>query len=116
MSNKTVSTVSLYEGIKSLIGNDTAYGVGKFMGTGPSTAMRWRDNRNTMDDSYAVKAAEALNLDTGFVLACLAAERAGRMGKPDIMAVWQRIAHAMPHAAMLAISMLCIIPQIKSPV
>lgn len=108
MASPMITTHDLYEGIKSLTGKDSAYAVGKYLGASRVTAGSWRDGRTTMDDAYAIRAAEALNLDPDYVLACLASERAAKGHHLDTADAWARIALRLATAA--SICFLLVIP------
>ena len=99
MTPALVTTQVVYDAIKSLIGKESAYAVAKFLGASSVTAGSWRHGKTTMDDPFAIKAAEALGWDVDVVLASLAAERADRAAKPDTAAAWHRIAVRLSTAA-----------------
>ena len=92
MSSKIIGTIDLYEGVKALTDTGSAYAVAQYLGAARQSGCNWRDGRQTMDDRYAVKAAQALDWDADYVLACLAAERAARADSADAAAVWRHVA------------------------
>lgn len=108
MNAQPITTQDLYNSIKSLIGKDSAYAVGKALGATNQAACNWRDGKHAMDDQYALRAALALGLDPDFVLACLAAERAQRVHQEETAAAWRRIATRLATAA--SICFVLIIP------
>lgn len=52
------------------------YAVGKLLGKRPQTVHMWIHKGGTMSDETALIAAKILGFDSGYVLACMAAERA----------------------------------------
>ena len=99
MAAPMITTIDLYKGVQALIGKDSAYAVGKYLGATNQGACNWRDEKCVMDDVYGLRAAQALGLDSDHVLACLAVERAERAGHPDTAAVWRHVALRLATAA-----------------
>lgn len=99
MNPQVITTVDIYNGVKSLIGKDSAYAVGKVLGASNQAALTWRDGKHVMDDARAIKAAQLLGWDADHVLACLAAERAARAGSDETAAVWRHVALRLATAA-----------------
>lgn len=99
MAAPMITTIDLYNGVKALIGKDSAYAVGKFLGATNQGACNWRDGKCVMDDAYGLKAAQALGWDADHVLACLAVERAERAGSAETAAVWRHVALRLATAA-----------------
>lgn len=99
MATPMITTIDLYEGVKALIGKDSAYAVAKYLGASIQSGYNWRDSTKVMDDEYGLKAANALGWDSDHVLACLAAERAERAGSAETAAVWRHVALRLATAA-----------------
>jgi hypothetical protein len=115
MQPHIIDTEYLYNGIKSLIGKDSAYAVSKYFDVTRTTAGYWRDSEVVMDDSHGLVAAKALNLDPDLVLAGLAAERAAKGKDSDAAAVWRSIALRLSTAANIGFLAIIIAIIEKSP-
>lgn len=99
MHPKIIGTIDLYEGVKALTDTGSAYAVAQYLGAARQSGCNWRDGKQTMDDRYAIKAAQALGWDADYVLACLAVERAARADSADAAAVWRHVALRLATAA-----------------
>lgn len=81
---------------------DTDYAVGKLIGASRQTMSNHKHNhRQVFSDEIGIRIAEFLELDPGYVLACLAAERTKR---PEVKAVWERFAKSSAAALFLMFS------------
>ena len=99
MTAPMITTVDLFDGLKALTGTGSAYAVAQLLGASNQGACNWRDGTRTMDDVFAIRAAQALELDSDHVLACLAAERADRADNAEAAAVWRHVALRLATAA-----------------
>lgn len=99
MAAPMITTVDLFDGLKALTDTGSAYAVAQLLGASNQGACNWRDGTRTMDDVFAIRAAQALGLDSDHVLACLAMERAERAGHADTAAVWRHVALRLATAA-----------------
>ena len=91
------STIELLDALKLRHNLASDYKVAKFLDLSQQTISAYRLGRNFFDDSIAIRVAELLDLDPAFVLACVHAERAK---KPEVKAVWEKIARAASAAAL----------------
>jgi len=65
------------------------YRIAKLLGTDQSAVIRYTRGGKSMDDKYAIRMSELLNLDPAYVLACMQAERSASV---EAAKVWERIA------------------------
>lgn len=101
-----ITTNELIESAKSNSGISSYYRLARVIDISDQSLTEWRKGK-TPNDEHAAKLAEMAGLDTGFVLACMAAERA----KDDsLKSVWANIAKrletALPAVFLLILSML----------
>lgn len=92
-----MKTAQLVEQLMKERGLATYYAVAKFLKVTPPTAYRWMRDNTTMDDEVGIRAAEALDLDTGQVLAWLHAERSK---SPQERKAWNAIAKRLSQVAV----------------
>ncbi|MDP2227582.1 MAG: hypothetical protein Q8J78_08915 [Moraxellaceae bacterium] len=98
-----ITTLDLFNGVKTLTGKDSAYAVGKYLQVDPDTAGNWAKGKATMGDQAAVKAAAALGLDPEYVLACMHLEREKNA---ELRKVWERIVLVTTRAAVLVLAVI----------
>ena len=89
-------TVDFLDDMKRRYGIRSDYALSKSSGISQANISRYR-NGGTFDDEVAIKVAEILELDPGYVLACIQAERSKR---PQVRDAWEKIARGL--AASLA--------------
>lgn len=116
MTAPIVTTADLYTGLQALIGKDSAYAVGKLLGATNQGACNWRDGKCVMDDVFGLRAANALGLDSDYVLACLAVERAARADSAEVAAVWRHVALRLATAAGVFFLVFSSVLQLVGPV
>ena len=63
-----ITTVSLADRVKLLIGKDSQYALAKFLNISRPAISRWYDGTSVMDDDTAVRCAFAVGLDPEHVL------------------------------------------------
>lgn len=66
---------ALRKHLKSLNLNDTDYRLAKVLGVSPQTVSGWKTGKHTIDDKICLKVAELLQLEEGYVIACMYLER-----------------------------------------
>lgn len=71
-----------------------------FLGCTRASVSAYRYKKSFMDDSIALKVSETLGIDSGYILACVHAERAR---KPEEKKAWFDIAQRMAIAAAVLI-------------
>lgn len=83
------TTNDLLERLRASNDGCSDYRLAKLMGTTQAHIIRWTKHGKTMDDSYAIKIAELLDIDPAYVLICMHAERSASV---EATKVWERIA------------------------
>ncbi len=76
-----------------------------FLGCTRSSISGYRHKKSFLDDEIAFKVAKLLDLDPGYVLSCIASERAR---KPELKAAWKHAAEVLQGlaAALVVIAAL----------
>ena len=90
--NASYSTIGLANSVKSLIGNETYYGLSKTLGLSRQCIKFWYDNGTIMSDETGVQIAEMLGIDPKAVLLSLQIERMQRKGDDKMALLWRDIA------------------------
>lgn len=70
------TTIDFLDGIKESQGVDSDYMTAKLLGVTRATVSRYRCGLSHFDDATAMKAANLLGIDAGYVIACAHRERA----------------------------------------
>lgn len=96
------TTASLVRALKARTGIESDYGIAKRLGISKQAASGYATGRHTLGDDVALQVAAELALDPGYVLACMAHERAKR---PPLKQAWERVAKRLAHAAIF---LLCV--------
>lgn len=95
------TTVDFLDAVKKKHGLTSDYQLSKLMGCTHSSISGYRHGKSKMDEDTACKVAELLNLEPGYVLSCIAAERAK---SPEAKAAWKHTAEVLYGlAAVLAV-------------
>jgi len=76
-------------------GLKSGYALSKFLGINQQTGINWLKNNHTISDNHAINVAKILGLPEALVLADMSAERAEKIGKMDIAAVWHAVAEGI---------------------
>lgn len=87
-----LTTVGLANSVKSLINNETTYGLAKFLGVSRACIKNWYERGTVMDDETGIRFAEILNLEPETVLLWLQVERAEKRGNDNLSQLWRHIA------------------------
>ena len=87
-----ITTVSLADRVKLLIGKDSQYALAKFLNISRPAISRWYDGTSVMDDDTAVRCAFAVGLDPEHVLCWLQVERMEKRGNDNLSQYWRHIA------------------------
>ncbi len=74
---------------KTGTGPATVYRVAKQLGYGNGRVLNWHHCRNTPSQTETVKLATILDLDPGYVLACMECQR---QSEPEIAEAWEAVA------------------------
>lgn len=102
-----MNTIDFIDEIKKRGLARSDYAVAKLLGTTRSCLSNYRTGRSQLDDETALKVAAVLQLEPGYVLACIHAARAK---DPAVMSAWQRAAEACRRGAaaiMIGILIAC---------
>lgn len=83
------TTVEFIDAAKARLQPPTDYQLARHLGISPNRVSNWRTGRNTFDEEIAVKIAELIERDPGYVLTCIAAERSTRVA---VKRAWQSAA------------------------
>ena len=107
-TNKMIRTPELLEEVKKSIGNDTIYSLAKVFEVSRNTVKFWL-NDGVMTDANALRAADITNLDPGYVLYSMAAERAEKKGDDRLFNFWKEKADQIGPALLSASACLLMI-------
>lgn len=99
-----MKTVDFIDAIRERHHLTTDSAVGDLLGVGRASVSAWRLGRTFFDEPVCVKVAGLLDLEPGYVMACVHAERAARANQPVVSAAWERTARALRGAAAVAIA------------
>lgn len=91
-----LTTVSLADRCKSLIGKDSNYALAKYLDINITTVGNWYKRGMVMDDQTGLRVADALGLDPETVLVWLQFERVSKRGDDRLSLHWQHIAERIP--------------------
>lgn len=106
------NTLEFLDEVKAKLGLTSDYQLAKSLGCTHSAISNYRAGKSRLDEAAACKVAELLNLDAGYVLACIASERAK---KPEVKAAWQHTAQILGGLAA-ALAVIAFLPFITLPV
>jgi len=70
------TTTDFLDAVKAKHGITSDYKLSKIIGCTHSSISHYRSGKSRLDENTACKVAELLDIEPGFVLACIAAERA----------------------------------------
>ena len=87
-----MTTCEFLDAIKARYGLPSDYALAHFTGIGKAGISGYRKGKSRLDDANAIKVASLLELNPGYVLACIHAERAK---SDDVRETWQRTAKAL---------------------
>lgn len=104
-----MTTRDFLDAIKARYRLPSDYALAHFMGISKGIVSSYRVGKSGIGDQTALKVAKLLELDPGYVLACLHAERAHR---DDVREIWQKTAQTLKGTAAIAVicfqlSILC---------
>lgn len=93
--------------IRARYGLPSDYAVAKMLGIDPPLIYRWRGGKGGMSDATAARVAALLDLDPGYVLARLYAERAADDAGRE---VWLNLARRLGPAVAAVLAVLLLAP------
>lgn len=88
----SLSTTILADRVKSLINNETTYGLAKHLGVSWQCVKNWYERGTVMDDATGIRIAELLEIDPESVLLWLQVERVEKKGNDKLSQHWRHIA------------------------
>ena len=100
------TTIEFLDKVKSDHGLTSDYQLSKFLGCTRASISSYRMKKSFLDEEMAMKVAFELNLDDGYVLACIASERAR---KPEVKAAWKHTAE-MLYGLAAVLAVLAVLP------
>jgi predicted transcriptional regulator len=91
------TTAEFLDDLRRVHNLESDYQVAKLLQMHRQAISRYRQEKGTFDDQVAIRIAELLKVEPGYVLACMHAQRANEAGQRK---VWERIAKRLATAAM----------------
>lgn len=79
------------------------YGLAKHLGVRVQVISNYRNKRSLPDEVMASRIADELGLPRGYVLACIAAERASKAENPTLAETWRDVADKLGLYIMLSL-------------
>ncbi len=95
------STVELLDAVRAKHGLTSDYQLSKILGIRPTTVSNYRVRRSFPDETVCLKIAKLLDLEPGYVLAVVAAERAQSV---EIRKAWEKAAKAVAGTAVALVA------------
>lgn len=105
------TTVEFLDAVKQKHGLTSDYQLSKHLCRTASSIGNYRHGKSLMDEEMACKVATELGLDSGYVLACIASERAKN---PEVKAAWKHTADVL-YGLAAALALVAILPFIDLP-
>lgn len=105
------TTNQLLDAIKARYGLPSDYALAAKLNLTRSMVSAYRQGKRNLGDEPALKVAELLDLDSGYVLACMEAERSH---SPAAAAAWSKLADlAKTYGAAAALLLLVVAPALS---
>lgn len=105
------TTTEFLDLVKARHGLSSDYALADKLGLTRSMVSAYRNGKRMLGDESAMRVAELLELDPGFVLACVEAERSH---SPAIRAAWENLADLVKRHGAAAAVMLAVAPSVES--
>jgi hypothetical protein len=105
------TTIEFLDAVKTRHGLTSDYQLSKHLDCTHSAISNYRMKKNFLDDSIACKVADDLGLESAYVLACIAAERAK---KPEVKKAWTHAAEMLCGLAAV-VAIVAIAPTLTMP-
>ena len=93
-------TIDFVERLRARNDGCSNYRIAKLLGCSQSVVIRYTKHNGTMDDNYALRMSELLEIDPAYVLACMAAERSSNV---ETTRIWERIAEKFIAASLAVV-------------
>lgn len=105
------TTNDLLDRIKAKHGLRSDYALAGLLGMSRERISRYRNTNGQLGDDAAVRVAELLDIDVGYVLACAAHERAKSDAARD---AWERLAELVKrHGVAAGLAILTVAPAVR---
>jgi len=105
------TTVEFLDEVKAAHGLTSDYQLSKHLVCTRGAISSYRMGKSYLDEEMACKIANDLGLDSGYVLACIASERAK---KPEVKAAWKHTADLL-YGLAAALAILAVLPFVNLP-
>lgn len=105
------TTVEFLDTVRAKHGLTSDYQLAKHLSCTPSSIGNYRHGKSKLDDAMACKVAADLGLDSSYVLACIASERAK---KPEVKAAWKHAAEVL-YGIAAVLALVAILPSATLP-
>ena len=86
------TTLEFIDALKARHGLDSDYAIAKLLDITRASLSSYRTGKTHFSDDVAIRVAELLELDAGYVMACIASERAR---SPQVKAQWKHTAEML---------------------
>lgn len=93
-------TLDFIDAVKRQHAISSDYACAQVLGLTRAQLSRYRNGRDYFGDETAVKVADMLKMDAGYVMACIHAERASN---PDVRTRWEGVAARLQRAGLAAV-------------
>lgn len=105
------TSLDFLDSVKAAQGFTSDYQLSKYLNCTRGAISSYRTGRTFLDDEMACKIAHDLGLDSSYVLACIASERAK---KPEVKAAWAHAAEVL-YGLAAALFIMAILPTFTLP-
>lgn len=96
-----MKTVELIDAVRERHHLPSDYAAAALLGLTRSQLSRYRNGKDFLGDEQAAKVAELLEMDAGYVVACVHAERAKT---PSVRVLWEGVAKKLERAGVAALA------------
>lgn len=100
------TTLQFVDELKRRYGIGSDYGIAKLLNISKNSLSLYRNGKSHFSDEVAIKVAELLDLDAGYVMACMAYERAR---SPLVKSKWEKAATSL-YGLAVALAIVVIVP------
>jgi transcriptional regulator with XRE-family HTH domain len=109
------TTKDLLDAVKARYKLPSDYALAAFLGLTRAHVSKYRCDRESLSDEKAMKVAELLGIDAGYVLALMAAERANRTHNEAALSAWSKVAERLKTCGAAAALLLLVAAPALSP-
>jgi len=94
-----MKTIDFLDRVKEAHSLPSDYALAPFLGVSRAQVSKYRNHKDYLSDVTAIRIAELLGLDAGYVMACIHAERSSN---DETRAVWEQVADKMSRMGHVA--------------